>query len=64
MGSHAALEEGRVPAQGVFMHDLIRPCHALHAPGRLVVVLSAWNLGAPVAGIMLANPNLDCATPC
>ena len=33
MGTHAALEEGRVPAQGVFMHGLTGPCHAMHALG-------------------------------
>lgn len=33
MGTHPALEEGGVPAQGVFMHDWVRPCRAMHALG-------------------------------
>ena len=37
MGTHTALEEGRVPAQGVLMHkDLAMPCNA--CAGELAVL--------------------------
>ena len=50
MGTHTALEEGRVPAQGMLMHNLIWPCNAMHALGswRCCNVCIAGCLWAPL----------------